>query len=631
MIAELLSRIHDYDIRVREAYERQNAEIFGDYDDEDLEEDELIDGDPEEDSIKSDDDSENDTSSQMHQIPFVFPYAYEPEKDTVEYDQDQEIIRGHINAWKYPSLSVTRKYSVSPDNPWYFDIDGVVFSKETGLLVSFPPEKGEEYIIPEDDRITGIGEYAFAGNSRLKKITLSARIQYVGRYAFAGCTALSECTIPSWVHYLGTEAFALCTSLKRASIDCFLNEIPYGLFRNDTELTSVRFTSETERISRRAFSGCTSLIDLKTHGTENKEIDVILPPSTKIVCGEAFLGCRSIRSIQMPSVTKIEDRAFAGCTALSRFQAEKMEEYKAYCFQECAGLEEFSFGQSTRKLGRVLFDGARNLKIIRFSCAPGFSCAVDALPDNVEYLVDTTAYLESGKLYQCQPLFRTCVKNISKDEEVPDTLYQDVVQTLRRNRKKLYDWFLSEPDVLDLTIREEILGCDDCLAMIQMADDPEMADKIRTHMNSCFSRTKIASIVAKREKAEREKREAEEKARKHQEEMEKQRAEHKMAMENRFSTGVNIDLEEMNLSVRAYNCLKRHGINTLQELAGMCEEDLMKVRNLGRKSMMEVVDKLESLTGIRIPVSDEEFLGKRQMVDDFSVDDLAGLNLDDNL
>lgn len=54
-------------------------------------------------------------------------------------------------------------------------------------------------------------------------------------------------------------------------------------------------------------------------------------------------------------------------------------------------------------------------------------------------------------------------------------------------------------------------------------------------------------------------------------------------------------IEELDLSVRSYNCLKRAGINTVQELANKSEEDMMKVRNLGRKSLEEVKHKLDEL------------------------------------
>ncbi|WP_033827265.1 DNA-directed RNA polymerase subunit alpha [Bacillus andreraoultii] len=58
---------------------------------------------------------------------------------------------------------------------------------------------------------------------------------------------------------------------------------------------------------------------------------------------------------------------------------------------------------------------------------------------------------------------------------------------------------------------------------------------------------------------------------------------------------LEMTIEELDLSVRSYNCLKRAGINTVQELANKTEEDMMKVRNLGRKSLEEVKAKLDEL------------------------------------
>ncbi|HSI66215.1 MAG TPA: DNA-directed RNA polymerase subunit alpha [Planococcus sp. (in: firmicutes)] len=58
---------------------------------------------------------------------------------------------------------------------------------------------------------------------------------------------------------------------------------------------------------------------------------------------------------------------------------------------------------------------------------------------------------------------------------------------------------------------------------------------------------------------------------------------------------LEMTIEELDLSVRSYNCLKRAGINTVHELASKSEDDMMKVRNLGRKSLEEVRVKLEDL------------------------------------
>lgn len=58
---------------------------------------------------------------------------------------------------------------------------------------------------------------------------------------------------------------------------------------------------------------------------------------------------------------------------------------------------------------------------------------------------------------------------------------------------------------------------------------------------------------------------------------------------------LEMTIDELDLSVRSFNCLKRAGINTVEDLISKSEEDMMKVRNLGRKSLEEVIAKLESL------------------------------------
>jgi DNA-directed RNA polymerase subunit alpha len=65
---------------------------------------------------------------------------------------------------------------------------------------------------------------------------------------------------------------------------------------------------------------------------------------------------------------------------------------------------------------------------------------------------------------------------------------------------------------------------------------------------------------------------------------------------------LEMTIEELDLSVRSYNCLKRAGINSVEELTQRTEEDMIKVRNLGRKSLEEVENKLKELgLGFRTP------------------------------
>ena len=67
---------------------------------------------------------------------------------------------------------------------------------------------------------------------------------------------------------------------------------------------------------------------------------------------------------------------------------------------------------------------------------------------------------------------------------------------------------------------------------------------------------------------------------------------------------MEMNIDELELSVRSYNCLKRAGINTVEELCNRTSEDMMKVRNLGRKSLEEVLAKLNDL-GLHLSPSEE--------------------------
>ena len=74
--------------------------------------------------------------------------------------------------------------------------------------------------------------------------------------------------------------------------------------------------------------------------------------------------------------------------------------------------------------------------------------------------------------------------------------------------------------------------------------------------------------------------------------------------EHQKEKALEMTIEELELSVRSFNCLKRAAINTVEELTHRSEEDMMKVRNLGKKSLDEVKHKLEEL-GVGLRQSDE--------------------------
>ena len=74
--------------------------------------------------------------------------------------------------------------------------------------------------------------------------------------------------------------------------------------------------------------------------------------------------------------------------------------------------------------------------------------------------------------------------------------------------------------------------------------------------------------------------------------------------ENPQEKVLEMTIEELDLSVRSFNCLKRAGINTVEDLISKSEEEMMKVRNLGKKSLEEVIAKLRSL-GFDLTSDDE--------------------------
>lgn len=73
---------------------------------------------------------------------------------------------------------------------------------------------------------------------------------------------------------------------------------------------------------------------------------------------------------------------------------------------------------------------------------------------------------------------------------------------------------------------------------------------------------------------------------------------------NDDKAALQMSIDELELSVRSYNCLKRAGINTVEELCNKTSDDMMKVRNLGRKSLEEVLAKLKEL-GLELREGDE--------------------------
>ena len=69
----------------------------------------------------------------------------------------------------------------------------------------------------------------------------------------------------------------------------------------------------------------------------------------------------------------------------------------------------------------------------------------------------------------------------------------------------------------------------------------------------------------------------------------------KQNVDDSKTKALELSIDELEFSVRAYNCLKRANINTLQDLTQKSENEMMKIRNLGKKSLKEVIDKVKEM------------------------------------
>lgn len=626
MIDELLNRIELEEERIRDYRRRISQSSNYDYDYEDEHDGEEI-----KEKTKTELDIEWAKDVEFGTLdPEDFCWHDYEIPEEIYFNDKQEDIQGHHFYSSQKNEPRPVRYRVSPENPWYFDIDGVVFSKTTGLLTLFPPGKGKEYTIPDDKRITGIGYGAFAGNTLLEKITFNNQIQYIGLYAFRNCKGIKTIYLPSCIEHIDKAAFEDCTSLEKAEIDSRINKIPRRMFNGDTNLSVVRLPESVTAIEGCVFTGCTSLKDVKPKGQENMDYDIVIPALCSTIGEETFKDCNRITSVLFYGTTETIDKcAFAGCTSLIRINSELVSTYKYRCFQDCKSIEHFDFSKKTFRIGKEIFYGADNLKSIHIDCVSPFWCEGDALPENVDITINSDGYLRSLGPYDNKRLFFLCVSNVIKGEEISEEALKETLRILKRNRKKLYDWFIQDIKTLEWSLKADILDCDNCTYMMKLAerDDESKAEMIHSYMKQHFTTRKMKSSLAKWEIYDQEQKAIELKEQQLLEEQKRLKEE----LMNKARTGLNISLEEMDLSVRAYNCLKRAGIISIVELETMTIYDLMKVRNLGRKCTEEVIAKIEYFKNEGKALSEIEKDRVKEptsLLKDFDIEDIPDPDLD---
>jgi hypothetical protein len=118
-----------------------------------------------------------------------------------------------LTVYSFDSLSSLNQISVNPDNPEFYSVDGVLFSKDMRLLIRYPMNKQGGYSIPEKVEI--IGQQAFSDCWGLNSVALPNSLSTIEEFAFVG-TGLMSVNIPNSVTTIGFAAFSYCDYLNFA-------------------------------------------------------------------------------------------------------------------------------------------------------------------------------------------------------------------------------------------------------------------------------------------------------------------------------------------------------------------------------------------------------------------------------
>ena len=175
-----------------------------------------------------------------------------------------------------------KNIQVSPEQPVFAVIDGVLFNKAEKSLICYPVGKQEEaYEVPQG-------------------------IQQIKSGAFSCCSALTTIELPDSVTSIGESAFYDCSSLTTIELPDSVTSIGKSAFYGCSSLTTIELPDSVTSIGEHAFYRCRSLTSIE------------LPDSVTSIGDQAFAWCRSLTSIELPdSVTSIGDQAFWGCNNLT--------------------------------------------------------------------------------------------------------------------------------------------------------------------------------------------------------------------------------------------------------------------------------------------------------------------------
>jgi len=230
------------------------------------------------------------------------------------------------------------------------------------------------YTIPAS--LTTIGQYAFRGQTGIKKLIIPATVTSIGTGAFQNCVNLKEVefeesgnwsltslganafqncislttltNMPSTLTSLGNYAFAGCKSLTTFVTPANVSSTGTNAFQNCTALTEVTFTRSSVTIGNYAFDGCTALTTIHIKGN---------------VGNYAFNNCKKLANVTFKTsgITRFGTNAFQNCTALTSLEVpSSVTTYGNYVFSG-SGLTSFTFTNAKATMGAYIFQNCTSL------------------------------------------------------------------------------------------------------------------------------------------------------------------------------------------------------------------------------------------------------------------------------
>lgn len=248
-------------------------------------------------------------------------------------------------------------YIVSDSNSLYTVESGVLYNKDKTALVSVPCGH-TEVTLPET--VVEIGAGAMSGFGSLTTFDASG-VSKVGEYAFAGCSKLQEVTFASDIKVLPEGVFSGCKKLETVNGIENVTEVGSYAFRNCEKLTEISLP-KLQVIGDSAFES-TALLELSA-------------PEVVEIGAAAFKGSNALEELEFASATTIGSEAFAQMKNLRVVALGGVTEMGASVFYNSANLQEVTFGEGTTVIGEYAFTTA----------TPGGMKSLTAvvLPDSVE-------------------------------------------------------------------------------------------------------------------------------------------------------------------------------------------------------------------------------------------------------